>query len=242
MGPGTENRLFDKLKETGLIETKAFGLAAADNSGKSGAVTFGGLDTKKFYGRLQKTPLLLDGNGQLDEFVYPLTPHGTESQRANDWLPVFSYKVDVANISTKHKDGSVNLFGGKASDKPIPVTLDMGSTVSIVPKNVHAEILRAFPDAKPAAQRGFPYAVDCARQKEDASVDFTISGTTIKVPYSQFIIEIGGSCYLSVIESRTSKCVPLADGASPGPAAPAPQPESDPGTPGTDGTDLIEPI
>ncbi len=107
--------------------------------------------------------------------------------------------MELAKIETKNKNGTFGILGASPSDKPLRVTLDSGSSISLFPRTMHAAALKAFPDAKPSSIIRGLHEVDCARRQESSTVDFTFSGATIKVPYSQFIMNWDGVCYLTMI-------------------------------------------
>ena len=88
---------------------------------------------------------------------------------------------------------------------PIPLIIDSGTTLSLLPREVVESIAATFPDATPDGSGG--YTVDCAWQFTNGSIDFNLGDITINVPYSDFIWNTGGPCYLGAWSSNLSVVV-----------------------------------
>jgi len=88
------------------------------------------------------------------------------------------------------------------------VILDSGTTLSYVPQSLFNAILADFPEA--ALQSNGAYSVPCSYATQSGSMDFGFGNAIINVPYSQFILQLGGgSCYLGVIPSTSSIAIPI---------------------------------
>lgn len=74
--------------------------------------------------------------------------------------------------------------------------------MNYLPTDIVGGILNAFPDA--TLQRTLPvYRVDCSLRDVKASIDFTLGGTTIRVPYKEFIWQpYSDICLLTVMDDK----------------------------------------
>ncbi|KAM4056345.1 eukaryotic aspartyl protease [Hirsutella rhossiliensis] len=169
--------VIDNLATQGFTNSRAFSLDIRSIESKRGSVVFGGLDTKKFSGPLEKRPIV-------------------PAAQSPDGLT--RYWVYLDGISITQPNGSVvNAF-----DKPNgqAVLLDSGYTVSALPSAIFDKILAAFPEAKPPAQGTNLYEVPCSIGNSKGRVDFKFGKTVIKVPYNDFIWHqsANGVCVLGV--------------------------------------------
>ncbi|KAH0595284.1 hypothetical protein MHUMG1_07034 [Metarhizium humberi] len=144
--------------------------------GDSG-VLVGGVNRKKFWGRLGKQKMT----------VHPF--HGK------------SYVISFNEVSATAEDGSK--YSLSRSDEGIPALLDTGTLLNIFPPSVFQPILKSFPGAKPLNKYSL-YIVDCSLRDVNASIDLAFGKTTIKMPYSNFILSIEkpDECVLGMKESQ----------------------------------------
>ncbi|PNY25485.1 Secreted aspartic proteinase, partial [Tolypocladium capitatum] len=172
--------VIDNLAEQGFTNSRAFSLDIRSIESKRGSVVFGGIDTKKFSGKLEKRPIIpatLSPDGYTRYWIYL---DGISVTRGNDC------------------NGSVvDVF-----DKPngLAVLLDSGYTVTSVPPAIFKKILAAFPGAEPIRGTDM-YAVPCSTGDSEGHVDFKFGRTVVEVPYKDFIWHQpqNGVCVLGVV-------------------------------------------
>lgn len=184
---GWENEypsIFDNLAEQGLIESRAFGMDLRGfhtDSGKpsippppkmldagvltaTGAVIFGGLDTKKFTGPLKKLPVV--------------DPADAPEPVTRWWVSLDGITVDDGESSP------VKVFDAEEGEGQV-VLVDSGYTLSALPTDIFQELVKAFPDAKPTSD-GL-YEVGCKDEGEGGVVSFRFGDMTVEVPYYEFV-------------------------------------------------------
>ncbi|KAF0642405.1 hypothetical protein FPSE5266_05300 [Fusarium pseudograminearum] len=167
--------VIDSMVKQGLIKSRALSLDIRTLNSDRGAVIFGGIDTAKYTGRLQKLPIIPAAS----------SPDG-----------LTRYWVNLDGISLVQEDGTVDsAFSGST---PQPVLLDSGYTVSALPGSIFNKIVAAFPTAK--SNGGAYVDVDCSVADIKGSVDFKFGDKTIKVPYADFIWHNDERCVLGVFQ------------------------------------------
>ncbi|PHH85630.1 hypothetical protein CDD83_147 [Cordyceps sp. RAO-2017] len=169
--------VIDNLAKQGFTQSRAFSLDIRSLESRRGSVVFGGIDTRKFAGRLEKRPIV----------PAAASPDG-----------LTRYWVYLDGIAVRPDNGSaVDVF-----DKPDgqAVLLDSGYTVSTLPAALFDKILAAFPDARPPPPGSNLYEVPCALGASRGRVDFRFGKTVINVPYNDFIWHQSstGTCVLGV--------------------------------------------
>ncbi|KAI1820851.1 aspartic peptidase domain-containing protein [Xylaria intraflava] len=173
--------IVDSLATQKLTNTRLFSLdlggQIAPGSAVTGEMAFGGVDTNKYAGLLKKVP------------TDPSDPHYKVT------LNSLAHRAPGAGASTSFTD----------SNLPLPVIVDSGTTLSLLPESIVNKLAAQFPGATPDGNGG--YQVDCAYQGRDGSVDFEfLAGTetvTINVAYRDFIWNSGGSCFLGASYSKS---------------------------------------
>ncbi|KAF4591401.1 eukaryotic aspartyl protease [Ophiocordyceps camponoti-floridani] len=172
----------DQLKAQKVTQTKtlAVGLGAKDEGG--GTVTFGGLDTSKFSGRLAAVPII-------------------PAKDSPDKVPRYWVTVESVSHSPPGKIDTTTL-----SRDPIDVFLDTGATLTFLPETVVDAMGRALNSTRLLG--GGLRAVDCRLAKTDeGAFGFRFNGLTVFVPYDEMIREMpsrsgqGSVCYLGVMPS-----------------------------------------
>ncbi|KAI1259668.1 acid protease [Xylariaceae sp. FL1019] len=166
--------IIDSLADQGFTNTKLFSMDLGGQPAPGAAITgemvFGGVDTSKYSGFLQRVP------------TDPSDPHYKVTVNS------IGIKLPNSNISTPLVDTNI----------PLDVILDSGTTLSLLPESVVEDLAAMFPGAQPDGNGG--YLVDCAFQDQDGSVDFEFlagsSTVTINVAYKDFVWNSGGDCYL----------------------------------------------
>ncbi|KAI0148366.1 aspartic peptidase domain-containing protein [Xylariaceae sp. FL1272] len=170
--------LVDQLADQGVTNTKAFSLALGSKDDEEGVIIFGGLDTSKFTGTLQTLPII--------------PPSNSPDRVARYW-------IQMNSVSLRPPSGQVKEYANTS----LPVFLDSGSTLSLLPTAV-AEAISADFGGQANTEAGF-YLVDCSLRDESGTVDFAFDGVTIHVPYSEFIREFassfGSMCALGISPS-----------------------------------------
>ena len=91
---------------------------------------------------------------------------------------------------------------GPYSGSRIPVFLDSGATLTLLPPDLAAAIASDF-GAAGEDENGF-YPVDCGLVEMEGSLDFAFEGVTVRVPYREMIRELRNppSCYLGIVPSE----------------------------------------
>ncbi|ODA79856.1 hypothetical protein RJ55_05453 [Drechmeria coniospora] len=156
--------VIDSLARQNFTNSRAFSLDIRSIESKRGSVVFGGMDTKKFSGKLEKRPIIPAAQ----------SPDGNTR-----------YWIYLDGISIRLDNGSVvNVF-----DRPNgqPVLVDSGYTVSTLPTNIFNGIVKAFPDATPPSSGSTLWKVSCDTVNSRGFVDFKFGETVINVPYNDFI-------------------------------------------------------
>ncbi|KAI0414220.1 aspartic peptidase domain-containing protein [Xylaria grammica] len=168
--------IVDSLTTQGLSTTRLFSLDLGRQNSPGAAITgelvFGGVDTNRYAGMLQKVP------------TDPSDPHYRVT------LNSLAHRPPGATVATPFIDANL----------PVSVIIDSGTTLSLLPESVVSKVAAQFPGAQSDGAGG--YRVDCAYQSRDGSVEFSfLAGTgtvTINVSYNDFIWNSGGDCFLGV--------------------------------------------
>ncbi|KAI0487052.1 aspartic peptidase domain-containing protein [Xylaria cf. heliscus] len=166
--------VIDSLAAQGFTNTKLFsmnlGRQISPGAVITGEMAFGGVDTNSYAGMLKKVPT------------------DPSDQHYKIALNSLAHRAPGANSSTPFAD----------SNLPLPLIVDSGTTLSLLPESLVSKLAAQFPGAKPDGAGG--YRVPCAYQNQTGTVDFeflSANGTaTINVAYSDFIWNNGGDCFL----------------------------------------------
>jgi hypothetical protein len=150
------------LQNNGHTATMAYSLWLNDLDASTGEVLFGGVNTEKYQGTLSTIPILTEDGGGYFEFIIALT--------------------GLENAGTA-------LGNAAASTLPAPVLLDSGSTLTYLPNAITQDIYDAV-SAVYQPSMGAAYA-PCSLASSSATIDFTFSGATIKVPYNELFLSAG---------------------------------------------------
>ena len=104
------------------------------------------------------------------------------------------YKVSLSRISHR-APGSNAAKPVPGASFPVPIIVDSGTTLSLLPKGVVASLAAQFSGAKSDNKGG--YTVPCEHQARDGSVVFAFGpGVSISVAYRDFIWRSGSNCFL----------------------------------------------
>src|SRR5204863_7351288 len=104
-----------RLVNQGLIQSNAFSLWLNDLDASTGSILFGGVNTEKFKGQLQKLPIQ-KVNNDFSEFIVALT-----------------------RISLSSGTSKINL----ATNSAIPALLDSGSSLTYLPDSIASSLFNA---------------------------------------------------------------------------------------------------
>ncbi|WXC58992.1 hypothetical protein SNK03_004883 [Fusarium graminearum] len=159
--------IVDNMVSQGLIDTAAYSLWLNDLDSDQGTILFGGIDTKRFYGKLATLPLL---------------PESTKSLNVTS----FSVSLQGLNVKTPKNSNGIKMDSLKKNTVAI---LDSGSTVCLLPDPQVNEIYKAF-DVLSVQDVPIPFA-DCGYGKDKGkgiSFDFEFDGKTISIPMSEMIV------------------------------------------------------
>ncbi|TLD22382.1 hypothetical protein PspLS_07960 [Pyricularia sp. CBS 133598] len=178
------NNMVDNLFLQNVTKSRAFSVAlgSADAS-NSGVISFGGVDTKKFSGKLAQMPIL--------------GPQGKEEIRRY-WVPMDSLGMT--------KNGNNKTYNGGN----IPIVIDSGSTLSYLPSSVVTAM--AMDSNALWNSEGGVYIVKCDKMPADASFDFSFNNGTFKisVPWRNFFWNTGGNaCVLGAVPTKSGRATAL---------------------------------
>ncbi|KAK0752932.1 aspartic peptidase domain-containing protein [Schizothecium vesticola] len=169
----------DQLYAQNGTRVKAYTLALGSKDAQEGIIVFGGVDTSKFAGGLVRLPVI-------------------PAAKSPDSVPRFW--VDMLSIGISPPGGGASrVYEGSN----IPVFLDSGSTMTLLPAGLANAIAADFGVAAPDA-KGF-YRIDCGFTRSGGTVDFKFQGVTVKVPYKEMIREVPGNpmaCFLGIQPSE----------------------------------------
>ncbi len=161
-GKGTNlnyDNFVDQLALQKVTNSKAFSVALGSvDANNGGVVIFGGVDTKKFSGKLVSNKIL--------------GPQGQEPINRY-WIQMTSVALDTSGTSKTYSGGNV------------PVVLDSGSSLSYLPRSIVTAMASDF-EGKLDRYSGF-YLVPCSQAAKTGSIDFTFGSATIRVPFREFI-------------------------------------------------------
>jgi hypothetical protein len=169
----------DELVDQRVIKTKAFGIALGSKAEGQGVITFGGVDTSKFHGKMASLPII-----------------PKEDSPDN----VDRYWVSMESISHTRPNGR----NTKMRNTTMPVFLDTGATLTLLPPKIVANIAAEF-DATKLDSQGF-YTINCDYLDKTGTIDFAFDGVTVRVSYREIIREVRGKgvpsvCYLGIMPS-----------------------------------------
>lgn len=170
--------VLDNMVEQGLIDSRAFSLDLRDVDSPDGSVIFGGVDTGKFIGELQKCPII--------------EPQDSPSGADRYWIQLDGLGVTLPSGES----------GLVADDQmPLAVFLDSGGTMTRLPTDVFAAVGSVFPGAQYDSDSGY-FVVDCDVGDNSGSVDFVFDEKIISVAFDDFIWRVPSledTCVLGVL-------------------------------------------
>lgn len=177
----TYTYVLDNLVDQGVLDSRAFSLDLRDVDSSEGSIIFGGIDTGKYIGSLEKLPIQ--------------SPRGGGDR----------YWVNLSGAGLTLPNGESVLVEGGDS----PVILDSGSTISTLP-TVFFEGIGAALGGKYDDLSG-NFVVDCGLRNVSGTVDFVFGEKVIGVSYKDFIITSNsGACILGMEAGDGKLICPLA--------------------------------
>ncbi|KAF4583079.1 secreted aspartic proteinase [Ophiocordyceps camponoti-floridani] len=193
--------VLSSMAAQGLIHARLFSLDLRSKGDEAGAVVYGGVDRARFAGGLERCAMV----------------DGSEGERR------LAIKLAAVGYTPGPEEGgSVRTWRVRGSESdPDPdsgasVMLDSGTTLSRLHAEVAAPLLSAL-DAGPRRSDGY-YPVPCSSSSSSSSsstpsratVDFTFGRKTIRVPVSDFILDMDGSsgereCYAGLVVTESQQ-------------------------------------
>ena len=160
--------LLHSMAEQGVIASRSFSLDLRHAEDEQGAIIYGGMDRNKFIGRLQSMPIIRGQQGE------------------------HRLGVELDSMGLTVDDGS---SGYQLEDEDRNVMLDSGTTITRMHWSAAQPIIKAlgaFND-----EEGYFYTT-CNMRKAAGSVDFGFGNKTVRVPFSDFILDMGDPLYCAV--------------------------------------------
>lgn len=108
------------------------------------------------------------------------------------------YTVQLAGLA--HRPPTAQAATPLPGTYPVPVIVDSGTTLSLLPQDLVDALAAQFPGAESDGQGG--YRVPCTYRTQPGTVVFTLAGTNtsapviVRVTYADFIWDSGRDCYL----------------------------------------------
>ncbi|KAK3935697.1 putative eukaryotic aspartyl protease [Diplogelasinospora grovesii] len=156
------SNFIDELAAQKVTNSKAFSVALGSvDANNGGVIIFGGIDTKKFSGKLITNPIL-----------------GPQSR-----VDINRYYVQMNSIGLSRRATSKTYSGGSAA-----VVLDSGSSLSYLPSSVFKGMASDF--QAQLDQSSGVYLVPCSQRTQGGTIDFTFGQGTINVPVANFIWQV----------------------------------------------------
>jgi hypothetical protein len=173
--------IIDSLKEQNFTNSRAFSLDLRSFDQPQGSIIFGGIDTMKYQGYLEKLPI-----------IHPeVSPDGKNR-----------YWINMNYVAITLPDGTTTkLYEANDGGSNVPVVLDSGTTLTNLPTTLYRAIVDIFPTAKLSTD-GW-YLVDCALGNSTGSMDFGFGNKLIRVAYKDFIWHDDDLCVLGVREDNS---------------------------------------
>ncbi|KAK8024244.1 Eukaryotic aspartyl protease [Apiospora rasikravindrae] len=175
------NNFVDELVLQNVTDSRAFSVALGNQDASNGGVIiFGGIDTGKFTGKMTTVPVL--------------GPQGGE-KLYRYWVQLKSIGATIGGSSKKYDNSAT------------PIVIDTGSSLSTLPSNVVSSMVR---DLNGQQDRQGNVIVPCASGSTSGNTfDFDFGGVTIRIPYSQFVIEAAPRTCILGVQAATSGGVML---------------------------------
>lgn len=163
--------LLNTMAAQGVIASRVFSLDLRHSDQEKGAVIYGGLDRTKYIGDLEQLPIVRGSHGEYRLAVELSTVGVTFDGQSDD----FQVSKDDANVM-----------------------LDSGTTISRMHEAAAKPILKALHASQNL--QGY-YYTSCQSRKASGSIDFGFGSKIIRVPLSDFILDVGDPdvCYIGLV-------------------------------------------
>jgi hypothetical protein len=195
--------IVDQLALQNVTSSRAFSLDLASVSTTAGSIIFGGIDTKKYTGKLQKVPIL------------PVKENPDKFPRY--WINMSSVGFTLPT-TTAASDSSVSQ-STIITNATQPVFLDSGSTLSMLPSDIVTGIISAFKNVTNIGAG--QYTLPCSNRNATGTIDFGfggVDGIVLKVPFAEFLWVYGSDsgtgadlCALGAFETQGQDIYILGD-------------------------------
>ncbi|TVY43409.1 Candidapepsin, partial [Lachnellula occidentalis] len=172
--------IIDQLYVQGVTNSRAFSLDLASIDASQGSIIFGGIDTMKYIGALEKRPII----------PWRLAP----DRYSRYWI----YMTSVG-ITPPGAHSSALVTGAGYNQAIFP---DSGSTLSQLPAALFNSLIAYFPDA--VSQGGGAYTVPCRYRNQAGTFDFGFGNTTIHVPWHEWFWFDGNSCWFGAQSTQST--------------------------------------
>lgn len=174
----------DTLQAQNQTEGKAFGVALGASNG---SIVFGGVDTGKYSGSLQKIDLLT-----ADEL-----PVGVFGQ----------YPINLTSIGMTGSDGNSTII----SDTPIVVQPDTGCPSMGLPTPAYVRLLQELQEYlydevdETNLALNFQYGISCDILSQNGTLDLGFGSYTFEIPFRAMVVQQSAEvCYLQVLALEPS--------------------------------------
>ncbi|PHH69910.1 hypothetical protein CDD82_7436 [Ophiocordyceps australis] len=169
--------LLNSMAQQGVIASRVFSLDLRRAEAKTGAVIYGGLDRSKFIGDLERRPMVRGIQGEV-RLAVQLTSIGVTLGSG--------------------RGSSSGSFANQVGPEDGNVMLDSGTTVSRIHPSLAGPVLQAL---NAQADRQGYYQVPCSIARGGGTVDFGFGPKTIRVPLTDFLLDLGNSriCYVGLV-------------------------------------------
>ncbi|TVY38468.1 putative aspartic-type endopeptidase [Lachnellula subtilissima] len=172
--------IIDQLYVQGVTNSRAFSLDLASIDVSQGSIIFGGIDTMKYIGALEKRPII---------------PY----RRAPDRYPRYWIYMTSVGVTPPGASPSAPVTGSGYNQAIFP---DSGSTLSQLPTALVNALLSYFPDA--VSQGSGAYTVPCSYRNQAGTIDFGFGNTTIHVSYHEWFWFDGQSCWFGAQATQST--------------------------------------
>ncbi|GJN86406.1 hypothetical protein PLIIFM63780_009986 [Purpureocillium lilacinum] len=174
-GVAAENQypaIVDHMAAEGAIGRAAFSLYLNHSQADSGVILFGGIDTRKFIGKLATVRLV------------PGFKPGSGIQ---------AYAVRMSGLDISSPDSQGNARGDALN---VTVVLDSGSTLTFLPDGIVEPIWKRF-EVETFQNKAF---VDCKHaSNDDISLEVSFPSKTITVPMSELVVDFPQKSLLKLL-------------------------------------------
>ncbi|KAH8747426.1 aspartic peptidase domain-containing protein [Hyaloscypha sp. PMI_1271] len=188
VGPGIEltgyPTIIDTLATEGITQSRAFSLDLRGVDSAIGSIIFGGIDTMKYTGALEKCPIIPAAEAP-DNF--------------------HRYWIYMTSVGITKPGAAPKTYSGLSTPAGQPVFLDSGGTLSRLPTTLFNAILADFPTATADPAGSGIYEVPCSVAAQDGTMDFGFGNTVVHVPFHEFIWQADTNlCALGVVADDSS--------------------------------------